>query len=356
MDNYFLIITIIDVFVLGIMCIFAYNSDVLDKTQRFWFICSFLMIIAISLLEVVTVAVDGREASLRWINVAANYLGFGLSPSIPVFLVAAIGEKKTVKYALAAEAVFLVVMAVLFPFKAVFYVDSGNHYVRGEMFWIYPAVYFAFVFYLLIMTLIVTSGFYNKSKKSIYLMVLFLLAVTMIQVLFSHIHVSWMSVSLLTILFYIYFNSVWQQLDNLTGLFNQKSYLNTTASLRGKGILVVFDVDDFKKVNDTYGHLMGDRCLREIATCIKNVYSKYGYCYRIGGDEFCVLLRPDTDLTECSTLMDAELEQKRKELPALPHISAGAASFEPGDNVLDVKEAADREMYRLKNEYKTQSL
>ena len=54
----------------------------------------------------------------------------------------------------------------------------------------------------------------------------------------------------------------------------------------------MFDVDDFKQINDRYGHVQG-RSLswQEIAECIKKAYANFGYCYRIGGDEFCVLLK-----------------------------------------------------------------
>ena len=59
-----------------------------------------------------------------------------------------------------------------------------------------------------------------------------------------------------------------------------------------QAVLVVFDVDDFKQINDSYGHVQG-RSLSwlEIAECIKKAYANFGYCYRIGGDEFCVLLK-----------------------------------------------------------------
>ena len=59
-------------------------------------------------------------------------------------------------------------------------------------------------------------------------------------------------------------------MDALTGLLNQNSYLNRTAEMRRHGgVLVVFDVDDFKQINDRYGHLQGDLCLAEIGRCIK---------------------------------------------------------------------------------------
>ena len=64
MDYYFLIITIIDVFVLGIMCILTKYNETLNKQRKQWFIRSFVLIIVISVLEVVTVAVDKGPVSL----------------------------------------------------------------------------------------------------------------------------------------------------------------------------------------------------------------------------------------------------------------------------------------------------
>lgn len=64
MDYYFLIITIIDVFVLGIMCILTKYNETLNKQRKQWFIRSFVLIIVISVLEVVTVAMDKGPVSL----------------------------------------------------------------------------------------------------------------------------------------------------------------------------------------------------------------------------------------------------------------------------------------------------
>lgn len=75
-------------------------------------------------------------------------------------------------------------------------------------------------------------------------------------------------------------------------LLNQNSFLNRSEEMNyTNGMLIVFDVDDFKHVNDVFGHVKGDLCLSIISDCIKKAYAKYGYCYRVGGDEFCVLLK-----------------------------------------------------------------
>ena len=99
----------------------------------------------------------------------------------------------------------------------------------------------------------------------------------------------------------------------LTGLLNQNSYLNRTAEMRRRGgVLVVFDVDDFKQINDRYGHLQGDLCLAEIGRCIKKAYARSGYCYRTGGDEFCVLMENADREAQCAQEFVLQLEQRRK--------------------------------------------
>ena len=352
MDYYFLIITAIDVFVLGVMCYFTKNSDALNKRQRYWFIRSFVLIIVISILEVITILVDQKHTSFRWVNIAANYLGFGLTPAIPIFLACALGKNRSMKYAILVELVYLLLLAVTFPMKLVFYVDDNNHYMRGRFFGLYLAVYITSTLYLLIKTLQVAAAYQNNNKAGIYLINVFLLLGTMIQVIFPQVHVSWLCVSLLSILYYTYCSAMWQQLDELTGLLNQKSYLNQTALLSQGGALIVFDVDNFKPINDTFGHLTGDKCLREIAACIKKAYAKDGFCYRIGGDEFCVLLWERANAKRCYKRLLAELSVRRAAFPILPQVSVGSASFSAGDNVLKVKETADANMYQFKNAQK----
>lgn len=118
---------------------------------------------------------------------------------------------------------------------------------------------------------------------------------------------------------------MWQQLDGLTGLLNQNSYLNKTDALSQNGTLIVFDIDDFKKINDNYGHLIGDQCLKEIAASIKKAYSKDGFCYRIDGDEFCVLLKENADAEADYRKLINELNSRRKMQNYLPYVSIGSA-------------------------------
>ena len=295
MNGYFYVLTAIDLFVLSFMCILTKLSESLNKKQKQGFFLAFALIAAISVLEVVTLAVDGTPAGYRWLNILSNYLGFGLSPGVCLCLVYVMDRKKRMnrwfRAAVCCEACYLLFLALSIPAGLVFSVSADNVYSRGQYFYIYIILYFAAIVYLSVSTFVTAREFQNRSRALIYPLMIFLLIETIIQVTLPDLHVTWLCVTLLSVLYFIYCSEMWNQLDALTGLLNQNSYLNRTAEMRRNGgVLVVFDVDDFKQINDRYGHLQGDLCLAEIGHCIKKAYARSGYCYRTGGDEFCVLM------------------------------------------------------------------
>ena len=100
--------------------------------------------------------------------------------------------------------------------------------------------------------------------------------------------------------------------DPLTGLPNTRfmfSYLGRELSraerLRTQVSILVLDLDDFKDINDTYGHHEGDRALREVARVLRDGIRPYDICVRYAGDEFIVVL------VDCGP---EEAEAKRLEL------------------------------------------
>ena len=352
MDRYFFILTTIDLFVLGFMCLLTRLSESLNKKQKRGFLLAFALIACISVLEVITIVVDGAPPGYRWLNILSNYLGFGLTPAVPLCLVYVLDKKSIIrrvfKAAVCCEGAYLLFLAATLPYGLVFSVSRENLYARGAYFYIYVAMYYAAMLYLMVATVRTATVFQNRSRTLIYPLTLFLGAETVIQLALPELHVTWLCVTLLSVLYYIYCSEMWNQLDALTGLLNQNSYLNRTAEMRRSGgVLVVFDVDDFKQINDRYGHLQGDVCLAEIADCIKKAYARSGYCYRTGGDEFCVLMENADREAQCAQEFVRQLEQRRKAVDFLPTVSFGSAPF-LGEDVLAVKNRADREMYRYK--------
>ena len=352
MDRYFFILTTIDLFVLGFMCLLTKLSESLNKKQKRGFLLAFVLIACISVLEVITIVVDGAPPGCRWLNILSNYLGFGLTPAVALCLVYVLDKKSIIrrgfKAAVCCEGVYLLFLAATLPYGPVFSVSRENLYARGGYFYIYVIMYYASMLYRMVATVRTAAVFQNRSRTLIYPLTLFLGAETVIQIALPSLHVTWLCVTLLSVLYYIYCSEMWNQLDALTGLLNQNSYLNRTAEMRRSGgVLVVFDVDDFKQINDRYGHLQGDICLAEIGRCIKKAYAHSGYCYRTGGDEFCVLMENADREAQCAQEFVRQLEQRRKAVDFLPTVSFGSAPF-LGEDVLAVKNRADREMYRYK--------
>ena len=146
-------------------------------------------------------------------------------------------------------------------------------------------------------------------------------------------------------------------LDALTGLHNRRYFHETLgrevarAHRYGRRLaLVVFDLDDFKAINDRIGHLAGDAVLAEVAERVRAVVRSADVACRVGGDEFGIIL-PE------STLADAEQLSHRMQnaVASRPigdagtlQLSAGAAELRPEDDATKFFERADDALYRAK--------
>ena len=183
-------------------------------------------------------------------------------------------------------------LTVLSPkFGLIFSISQQNEYFRGPCFFVYVAAYIWSMTILFKETLYLARRYQNKDCFALLLLFLFILGGTSIQVLFPSIHTTWSCVSLSLILYYAFFCELKEKHDILTGLFNRRAYEYKIQHLEslGYGVIIFFDVDDFKKINDQFGHQYGDQCLSTIAGLILKSFSAIGFCYRIGGDEFGVL-------------------------------------------------------------------
>jgi diguanylate cyclase len=148
--------------------------------------------------------------------------------------------------------------------------------------------------------------------------------------------------------------------DPLTGALNRKGFdeilqREMARKVRRNSLLSVslLDVDDFKKLNDTYGHATGDDALRHLATVIRDNLRPQDSCARYGGEEFMVLL-PDTALEDAAVVMrrlQRELTKRffmHENKKMLITFSAGVAEIRPDEEPALAIERADQAMYRAK--------
>ena len=143
--------------------------------------------------------------------------------------------------------------------------------------------------------------------------------------------------------------------DPLTQLYNRRQFdsmLNNMAGFPGV-ILAIIDVDNFKQVNDEYGHSTGDAVLKKVASGLKSVFRPGDFIARIGGDEFTVLFRcsPDKWAHIRERFMELERQLAGSGSDGLPSVtlSVGVAfSSHSGDGGDELFKKADAALYHVK--------
>lgn len=148
--------------------------------------------------------------------------------------------------------------------------------------------------------------------------------------------------------------------DGLTGLANHKTFyeilekeLWRSRRYGGQISLIMIDIDNLKRINDTYGHRAGDKVIREISKKIKECIRQIDTAARYGGDEFAVIL-PNTSIKDAfvvaKRMVDVVAQSPatwKKEQIALS-ISVGVGQYDADTNPEDITSGSDRALYTAK--------
>lgn len=148
--------------------------------------------------------------------------------------------------------------------------------------------------------------------------------------------------------------------DPLTGVHNRGSMEQhlehqVLVSMRHSTPLSVLmiDIDYFKRINDTHGHMVGDAVLTEIAKAIVKCTRNSDVVFRYGGEEFVVILTNTRSAGAqllgqriCNAVAAGEIEVAGTQIPVT--VSIGVAELAPGDGSVDLLERADKQLYRAK--------
>ena len=152
--------------------------------------------------------------------------------------------------------------------------------------------------------------------------------------------------------------------DVLTGAYNRATYITKMDEIlkkrKGTPGLLLIDLDNFKKANDHYGHVVGDNVLKELTQALEEVVGIAGFIVRLGGDEFGVVLE-DTNKQDMESKAMAILHKIRQLKHQLSindvwtHLSVsigGAISTNPQELEIDLFIRADEALYNSKDEGK----
>ena len=238
----------------------------------------------------------------------------------------------------------------------IFDISKENVYTRGPMNFI--LYIFVFVYYI--------ESIYTVHKAKydsilveffpIYYFIIPCMIGTMIQGFFFGVSTIWLCVAIAFIIVYIEIQISISFIDDLSGLYNRKymnHYLNKLQNDKPKHVYgFLMDINDFKAINDTYGHLKGDYALIQFGIILQHSIDKDSVAIRMGGDEFVIFakLKSDEEALALKKQIKYNVRQfnlKSKE-PFHLSFSIGIAKYN-GKNIDAFLSAMDDSMYEAKN-------
>ncbi len=181
-------------------------------------------------------------------------------------------------------------------FQMFFYIDSANLYHRGPWFPLFLAICLLPQFYVLLLIIINRSRLSSQELYSMASFPILPLVGGILQTVFYGVTLTWNCVTLGLLIIYVNIQYSLAHTDYLTGVYNRRQadqYIRKKirATEQGHGFSgILIDLDDFKIINDRYGHEEGDKCLAMVVQLLRRTLRRDDFLARLGGDEFLVVL------------------------------------------------------------------
>lgn len=340
-----------------LIMIFSLHGDITQSKRRNMLCRHLYTIIALcALCEWAGIQMDGMSSSLIPLHILVKVIELSCAPLIGLFAGSIIHPcPKNIVRGLLCFAGVHALLVVLSAFTGlIFSVDAQNIYHHGTLYWFYMFAYGVSMVFFLIQITFACREYQYTGGTQLMLSTLFVLAGLMTQLFLPSVKIDWITITCGALMMSKFSSDMVLQTDGLTQLVNRLGYEHYLARLRIPATILMFDVDRFKDINDRYGHPMGDTCLRTIADCIRRAYGNYGTCFRIGGDEFCVVLtRRCAKYDVMNDIFHHLMDEARVENPILPTVSVGSSHFEPtSDKLADALAQADAQMYQYKEAHR----
>jgi diguanylate cyclase (GGDEF)-like protein len=255
----------------------------------------------------------------------------------------------------------VVLLALNIPFGFYFFVSADNFFVRGDKYYIRLIISY-FVIVLAIGDLIISSKYLKRSQ--VYLTIFFFFfsgGGAALDLALGSGNLIWPC--LCAAFLYIYFFIVQSDanLDSLTGIGNRFSFNQFIDRLsrqnsRQSYAIAMIDMDEFKKINDNFGHPEGDKALRDMAGILKGSIRHSDFAARYGGDEFVLAVRAEHDIKALLDRLQSAIEAHNDKniRPYKIKISYGWDVFttNSGRSIEEFLAHIDSLMYRHKAEHR----
>jgi len=354
MTDYYSSIILISIAALLVMeCCVIFN-DMLPVMIKHLFALLYGLIIVAAFCEWTGHFLDQASSMPRGLHIAVKVIELSVVPFISLTLCKVFYKGWFLKLA-AIVCVLHMILVIVSGFTGlIFYVDSDNVYHHGDFYFIYVVVYILSGVMTLVMAM--KYAIKNQYRGNIFITAIFVFLVgAMVYAAFMKgVYVDFLIMAFAGIMIYVFNSDVMLQTDELTKLINRRGYENYLDHIQTRSVIIYLDIDNFKNVNDEYGHSFGDICLMRVADIMRMSFRRVGKCFRIGGDEFCVIMYKDTDrVEEYLEAFEKNMAKVRRDKKLLPMVSNGYVVYNPDtDVIVDAINEVDAKMYENKRRRK----
>ena len=339
------------ILILAAFVIVLITTSFMDKkaTKRMYVLIAIVFALSICVFIEFALEEDVSTKMLRTVLMAIRY---SATPAILAQIIFALIKRQKAFVFIPSGALAIINIVSIFT-GIVFQIDENNQLARGPLGYlpfIVAGLYCVFLLFLLVR---------RSNKRALEIIPIVFLAVAFASGLifpfllgpsFSQIFCPTIAVALF--IYHVFSILQLTKKDALTGLLNRQAYYaETSRSFKDITAIVSLDMNGLKKVNDTYGHDAGDEALVTLALCFTRACKGNQSAYRMGGDEFAIVCRKNTE-EEVLKLV----ERIHKNVDETKYTCSVGYSFQKdGFNDLDsLLKDSDEKMYLDKQEfYKT---
>lgn len=333
-------------------------------------------------VDIIRMYVDGKSGNImHGLNLTATILTFACTPIIAMLWSIYVDykifidrrkTKKELKYMMIISAINLVIFIVsslgLLKGKVIFSIDANNVYHRGELHKVPIILSYMYILYSVI-SIERNRGLMDESDyKSLRIFSVPPIIGGIIQSLLSGVKLTWISMTLSMFIIFVNVQNNLLHVDVLTGLYNRRhleKYL-TNIFLQFNNCKVIggilLDINDFKEINDNYGHDEGDRALISVAKILKSSFKREDFIFRYAGDEFVVVCEVEDfkELVARVEKLDLGIDEfnRTSGRPYKISVSRGYDVFLSNSRITDEAfiRKIDALMYQDKEEYRDMKL
>lgn len=355
-EQWFTGLTLFTLMVLAAAIVLVTTNHTVGRNARSAFLGNLIALTLIVAADWINIVAAHGISEMRTFQIVSTSFTFAVAPILPVIIANTIFPERYARVVLVVLAIHAVFELCNIFYPLVFSVDATNAYSRGSLYWVYMCSYCISSVYLTVESIKASTTYQAASTVSVVTILLCMLGGVAIQFSNPGLRMSWPAVVIAVVLYFQFYTEMTLRTDALTMLLNRHGYEEFLAHPPLPCTIVLIDVDNFKQVNDTYGHAYGDVALRTLARVVRKRFGNAGLCYRIGGDEFAVIVtKKDDDIESLIATLYNAVSAERAADAQLPGISVGFARADAGSSIRDIIKQADSAMYENKRARKARA-